>query len=102
MQNSKLYVGNLTYSSTEQQVKELFNAYGEVKSIKLLSDKGFGFVEMSTAAEAEKARMALNGQDFNGRQIKVDEARPMTDRNDRGGNGGGGGGSRRFNNDRRY
>ena len=76
MQGSKLYVGNLTYSVTNEQLKELFSNYGEVKEVNIIEGRGFGFVEMSSPAEAEKAKEALNGSDFEGRTLKVDEARP--------------------------
>ena len=76
MQNSKLYVGNLKYSVTNEQLSELFAGYGEVKSVNIIEGKGFGFVEMSTAEEAQKAKDALNDTDFDGRPLKIDEARP--------------------------
>ena len=76
MEGSKLYVGNLKYSVTNEQLKEAFSAYGEVKSVNIIEGKGFGFVEMSTAEEAQKAKEALNDTDFDGRPLKIDEARP--------------------------
>ncbi len=76
MQGSKLYVGNLKYNITNEQLEELFANYGEVKQINIIEGKGFGFVEMSSPDEAEKAKESLNGSDFEGRTIKVDEARP--------------------------
>ena len=76
MQNSKLYVGNLKYSVTNEKLSEVFSAYGEVKSVNIIEGKGFGFVEMSTAEEAQKAKEALNDSDFDGRPLKIDEARP--------------------------
>jgi len=76
MQNSKLYVGNLKYSVTNEKLNELFSSYGEVKSVNIIEGKGFGFVEMSTAEEAQKAKEALNDSDFDGRPLKIDEARP--------------------------
>jgi RNA recognition motif-containing protein len=91
MQASRLYVGNLNYSVNNDQLKELFAAYGEVKSINIIEGKGFGFVEMGSPAEAEAAREALNGSDFNGRTLRIDEARPPKARDDRGGGGGRGG-----------
>lgn len=97
MQGSKLYVGNLSYSTTVEQLTELFANYGEVKSVNIIEGKGFGFVEMGTQAEAEEAKNALHNYDFMGRSIKVDEARPPKER-PRGGGGGprsGGGGGRR-------
>ncbi len=99
MQVSKLYVGNLNYSVTSDQLKELFGGYGDVKSVNIIEGKGFGFVEMGNPSEAEAAREALNGSDFNGRTMKVDEARPPKERGDRDRGGdrrGGGGGYRRY------
>ena len=80
MQNSKMYVGNLSYSVAKEKLEELFSTYGEVKSVNIIEGKGFGFVEMSSPAEAEKAKDALNGQEFEGRTLKVDEARPPKSR----------------------
>ena len=98
MQVSKLYVGNLTYSVTKEQLQELFAAHGQVQSVTVIEGKGFGFVEMSSPAEAEAAKTALDGTDFQGRTLKVDEARPPKKRDDRGGGGGfrRGGGGRNF------
>lgn len=79
MQNSKLYVGNLDYSVTRAQLEELFATYGEVRSVNVIEYKGFGFVEMSSPAEAQKAREALNGSEFKNRSLRVDEARPQKD-----------------------
>jgi len=76
MQGSKLYVGNLSYGITSQQLEKLFADHGEVREVKIIEGKGFGFVEMSTQAEAIKAKEALDGFDFEGRPLKVDEARP--------------------------
>ena len=83
MEGSKLYVGNFTYSTTDSQLEELFSPFGEVKSASVIGDKGFGFVEMSSAEEAEKAKEALNETDFGGRTLRVDEARPQKPRSDR-------------------
>ena len=76
MEGSKLYVGNLKYSVNNDKLKELFAAYGEVKSVNIIEGKGFGFVEMSSPEEAEKAKDALNNTDFDDRPLKIDEARP--------------------------
>ena len=76
METSRLYVGNLTYSVTEKQLEELFSQYGDVKSVKIIGDKGFGFVEMGSPEEAEKAKEALNETVFVGRTMRVDEAQP--------------------------
>ncbi len=102
MQGSKLYVGNFSYSVTEDDLKEMFSSHGEVKEIKVIEGKGFGFVEMSSPTEAEKAKEALNGSNHKGRTLRVDEARPPKERSfggGGGGRGGGGGGDRGY---RRY
>ena len=89
MQGSKVYVGNLNYSTTEDDLRTLFSAYGTVATVNSIEGKGFGFVEMSSPEEAEKAKDALNDTEFKGRTIKVDEARPPRKRyNDRGRGGG--------------
>ncbi|KPJ59403.1 MAG: RNA-binding protein [Latescibacteria bacterium DG_63] len=80
MQGSKLYVGNLSYSATNEQLQELFAGHGEVRQVNVIEGKGFGFVEMSSAEEAEKAKEALNGTEFLGRTLRVDEARPPRNR----------------------
>jgi len=76
MEGSKLYVGNLTYSVTNKQLEELFSTHGEVKEVNVIEGRGFGFVEMSSPSEAETAKEALDGSDFQGRTLKVDEAKP--------------------------
>ena len=76
MQGSKLYVGNLSYSVTSQQLEEMFANYGKVKEVKIIEGKGFAFVEMSSPAEAEAAKDGLNNKDLSGRTLRVDEARP--------------------------
>jgi RNA recognition motif-containing protein len=80
MQGSKLYVGNLSYSVTKEQLEELFSNYGEVRQVNIIEGRGFGFVEMSNSSEAEKAKGALDGSDFKGRSLKVNEARPPRSR----------------------
>jgi RNA recognition motif-containing protein len=80
MQGTKLYVGNLSYNVVNDELEKLFSTYGEVKEVKVIEGKGFGFVEMSNQAEAEKARQALNGSDYKGRSLRVDVARPPKDR----------------------
>jgi RNA recognition motif-containing protein len=84
MQGSKLYVGNLDYSVTNEQLETLFSNYGEVKQVNIIEGKGFGFVEMSSRSEAEKAKEILNGSEFVGRTIRVDNARPPKNRQRRG------------------
>ena len=92
----KLYVGNLPYSATEGDLSTKFGACGTVESARLITDrdtgrsKGFGFVEMATDAEAHAAMDALNGTDYEGRPMKVNEAKPQEKRS----GGGGGGGNR--------
>ncbi len=76
MQGSKLYVGNLHYSITIENLRELFSAYGEVQNVNIIESKGFGFVEMSNQSEAEKAKKELDGSDYKGRALKVNEAKP--------------------------
>jgi RNA recognition motif-containing protein len=94
----KLYVGNLPFSATEEDISAKFATCGTVESAKLITDrdtgrsKGFGFVEMSSDAEAQAAIDKLNGQDYDGRPMTVNEARPQKKRTGPGGGGGGGGG----------
>jgi len=95
MQGGKLYVGNLSYSVTSEQLKELFSGCGEVKEVKIIEGKGFGFVEMGTQIDAEKAKKDLGGTQFMGRSITVEEARPQREK-PRGGRGGGGSFGRRY------
>lgn len=96
--NNKLFVGNLPYSATETELKEAFTEAGTVVSVKIITDresgrsKGFGFVEMSSDAEANVALEKLNGADYAGRNITVSIARPMEARPPRSGGGGFGGG----------
>ena len=91
-----IYVGNLSYQTDDQALRELFEQYGKVTSSRVITDKfsgqskGFGFVEMPDASEANKAISALNEQDFQGRNLRVNESQPKP-RTERGGGGGGGG-----------
>ncbi|THJ21560.1 MAG: RNA-binding protein [Nitrospira sp. CG24E] len=93
---SKIYVGGLPYSTTEQELSGLFSVHGAVTSSRIITDKftgqsrGFGFVEMSSDAEAQAAITALNGTELGGRTLTVNEARPQEPRT--GGGGGGRGG----------
>ena len=80
MRGSKLFVGNLNRTVTQEQIKELFSTYGEVKEIKIIEGKGFAFIEMSAQVEAEKAKQELNGADYKGRALVIDEARPPKSR----------------------
>jgi RNA recognition motif-containing protein len=94
MEGKRLYVGNLTYAVNEGNLRELFGTYGEIESVKVIEQKGFGFVEMVTSEQAQAAMDALNGTDYEGRTLRIDEARPMQPRRDFGGNSGGFGGNR--------
>src|SRR4051794_22940771 len=91
----KLYVGNLPFSATDQILHDTFSQCGTVESAKIITDrdtgrsKGFGFVEMSTDAEAADAITKFNGADYDGRPMTVNEAKPMAPRENRGGFGGG-------------
>jgi RNA recognition motif-containing protein len=84
MDGAKLYVGNLSYAVTNEQLKELFSQYGEVKQANVIEGKGFGFIEMASAEDAEKAKKELNGTDFKGRALRIEEARPQKPRQNRG------------------
>ncbi len=89
MSTNKLYVGNLSYQTGEETLREAFSAYGNVSSITIIEGKGFGFVEMETSEAAQAAKDALNGTELDGRNIKVDEARPRPNKGGGGGYGGG-------------
>jgi cold-inducible RNA-binding protein len=92
--STKLYVGNISFNTSNQDLIEMFSASGTVESANIIEDRetgrsrGFGFVEMASKEEAEAAIAALNGKEIDGRALKVNEAKP---REDRGGYGGGGG-----------
>lgn len=96
--SKKLYVGNISFSCTDHDVRELFEQHGAVESVQLITDRdtgqlrGFGFVEMADAAAAEQAIGALNGADLGGRALIVNEARPREDRGGGGRRGGDSGG----------
>ena len=102
--SSKLYVGGLPYSVTDGRLQEIFEAHGTVESARVISDKftgqsrGFGFVEMGSGGEAQKAIEALNGTQLDGRTLVVNEAKPMVKRDGGGGRGdrNGGGGRNRW------
>lgn len=93
MQGSRLYVGNLGYSVVNSELEALFSTHGQVTQVNVIEGKGFGFVEMASPADAQKAKDALDGQEFQGRTLKVDEARPRTNRE---GSRSGGSGYRRY------
>ena len=98
--SKRIYVGGLPFSTTEAEMNTLFATYGAVTSAKLITDResgqsrGFGFVEMSNDAEATTAMEKLNGSDFGGRKLTINEARPMEARSSGGGDRGGRGGDR--------
>ena len=94
----KLYVGNLSFQTSSEELQQLFAQAGTVESATVVEDRdtgrsrGFGFVEMASKEEGEKAIQQFNGTDLNGRNLTVNEARPREDRGNRGGGGGGRGG----------
>ncbi|MGC6455027.1 MAG: RNA recognition motif domain-containing protein [Coraliomargaritaceae bacterium] len=100
--NTKMYVGNLSFDATQEDLESLFSAYGNVKDVFILKDResgrprGFAFVSMETPEEMNAAIEALNGEEFMGRNLTVNEARPREERGGGGGGGyrGGGGGGR--------
>jgi RNA recognition motif-containing protein len=91
-----IFVGNLSFNTAEDELRQAFEAYGQVDRVSIMTDRdtgrsrGFGFVEMSSNEDGEKAITALNGSQIGGRTINVNEARPKTDRGSGGGGGGGG------------
>jgi RNA recognition motif-containing protein len=97
-----IFVGNLSFDATEDAVRTMFEAYGTVDRVNVVTDRdtgrarGFGFVEMSVNADADRAIAALNGKELDGRALNINEARPKEDRGGGGGGyrGGGGGGGR--------
>jgi cold-inducible RNA-binding protein len=92
-----IFVGNLDFNTSEDELRQLFQAYGQVDRVSIMTDRdtgrsrGFGFVEMANAEEGEKAIAALNGNQVGGRTLNVNEARPKVERGGGGGGGGGGG-----------
>ena len=82
MQGRKLFVGNLDYAVTREELEQLFSNYGEVREVNVIEGKGFGFIEMSNQSEAEAAKKELNDSFFKGRTIRVDEAKPPRGRED--------------------
>jgi len=86
-----IYIGNMSFDTTEDQLRQAFEDFGEVSTVNIITDKssgkpkGFAFVEMSTKDEAAAAISGLNGQELNGRTLNVDEAKPRTQNNNRGG-----------------
>ena len=98
MSTARLYVGNLSYGTTQETLEKAFGAHGEVVSVNIITDrqtgrpKGFAFVEMSTPEQGDAAKLALNGTDVDGRSINVDSAREQEQRAPGHGGGGGGGG----------
>lgn len=102
--STKLYVGNLTYSTDNSALEDMFSSFGEIRSAQVVMDrdtgrsKGFGFVEFSDSQAASAAIAEMNGKDFGGRALTVNEARPREERSGGGGRSGGygGGGGRRY------
>jgi len=92
-----IYIGNLSFETTEESLRQAFEGYGEVSSVSIVTDRytgksrGFGFVEMASKGEAQAAIAGLNGQELDGQTLNVNEARPRTEK------GGGGRGGRRYN-----
>jgi RNA recognition motif-containing protein len=101
-----IFVGNLSFNTNEDELRQMFESYGQVDRVSILTDRdtgrsrGFGFVEMTSDEDGEKAITALNGSQFGGRTINVNEARPKSDRGGGGGGFGGGGGGGRGRGDR--
>jgi cold-inducible RNA-binding protein len=101
----RLYVGNLSFDTTETVLQDAFEQFGTVTDVKIMMDhgsgrsRGFGFITMGTSSEGQAAITGLDGKDLSGRNLTVNEARP---REERGGGGGGGGGQRAFSGSRRY
>lgn len=102
-----IFVGNLDFNTSEEELRRLFEAHGQVDRVAIMTDRdtgrsrGFGFVEMTSAEDGEKAIAAMNGSQIGGRTLNVNEARPKVERaggggRDRGGHGGGGGGRNRY------
>jgi RNA recognition motif-containing protein len=95
-----IYIGNLSFDTTEEQLRQAFESFGEVSNVSIITDRytgeprGFAFVEMPDKEDASSAIAGLNGQELNGRTLNVNEARPRSDRGSR--SGGRGGGRRRF------
>jgi RNA recognition motif-containing protein len=93
-----IYIGNLSFDTTEESLRQAFEGYGEVSTVSIVTDRytsksrGFGFVEMASKGEAEAAITGLNGQELDGQTLNVNEARPRTEKG-----GGGRGGGRRYN-----
>ena len=98
---AKIYVGNCSFDVTEQQLRDVFSAYGEVDSVSVITDRdtgrprGFAFVEMSDSSAAQAAIRGVNGTELGGRTLNVNEARPKGNGGGGGGRGGGGGGGGR-------
>lgn len=92
--SAKLFVGNLSFETTSDEIRDLFSEVGPVESCQVITDrdtgrsKGFGFVEMNSKAEANTAKEKFDGQDLHGRALKVDEAKPKVDSRSNGGGGG--------------
>ena len=98
---TNIYVGNLSFDATEEDIRQAFAEYGDVQAVNIIKDRetgrsrGFAFVEMPDGEQAKEAIEKVNLSEIAGRSVSVNEARPKTDRPRRGGGGGGGGGGRR-------
>lgn len=77
MESHKLYIGNLKHSMTDDELRDVFSGFGELKEVKLIRDRGFGFVTYKTLEGAERAREAMAGKEFEGRTLRVEDARPI-------------------------
>lgn len=77
MESRKLYIGNLKHSMTEDELRDVFSGFGELKDVKMIRDRGFGFVTFATLEGAERAREAMAGKEFEGRTLRVEDARPI-------------------------
>ena len=83
MQGNKLYIGNFSYSATDEQIEKLFSSYGEVVQVNIIGNKGFGFVEMASLKDGQAAISGLNGREMDGRQLAVSQAKPQENRGGR-------------------
>ncbi|GAB7015205.1 RNA recognition motif domain-containing protein [Methanogenium cariaci] len=77
MESHKLYVGNISHSMTEADLREIFSGFGKLTEVKIIRDRGFGFVAYATLEEAEDARKTMAGKEFEGRALRVEDARPI-------------------------
>ncbi len=78
MESHKLYVGNIKHSMTEEELREVFSGFGKLTEVKIIRDRGFGFVAYATLEEAEEARKTMSGKELQGRTLHVEDARPIS------------------------